>query len=1056
MSRAAVATRPLLVWLVVLGLLWSLAGIAIARATAAPDFSAEPEIDPRFSARPGVNLERAELAADRLDQALTLIEEAGGGFVRFTLPWDEIEAERGRLEWTEWDQVAGTFARHPAAIPVAVLDRSPAWAREAHDADNPMAPAHERSDFGRFAGAVAARYGETFIFYQVWHEPNIAPHWGDAAVDPADYLGLLREAATMIRQADPDASVIAAALAPTLEPGGANLSDLAFLDRLYALGGRAWFDYPAIQAYGFDGSPDAPASADTLGFQRVRAARDIMARHGDPGTSLWATSFGWNALPDDWSGPPSPWGKVSPEAQATYAGRAYEIAQTDWPWLGPLIWAAWCPSRPAGDPWRGFALCGDERSPGATWAAIARAAEPPEVLPPGAHRADHPAVHYGQGWRVTGEAADPAAEGDAVGLVFRGTGLALRVQPGPYWAYLTVAIDGGVANRLPRDDDGASYVVLHDPDSAQRLAPVASGLAPGTHTAELVAHGGWGQWPLQGYVVSAAGRPASMPSLLLSALAAAATLAWWITWRRPVPGERVSGVGTRLRIGQTLAALVDRAASLPPSCYWFAAIGIVFAYHAVDSGVLRLALLLGLGLLFVIRPHLSPPLIAAALPFWQRTLPLLRWDFAVFELLAWAGVLALLIRNGLDSLGNERPGEKDAASWPVTGVRRARRAVSGRQRRLDISVLALLGAGLFASIAAQHQGVAWREFRIVFLFGAAFYWLITRSGLGDSQGSIARTIAGLLAGAGVAAGIALWQLASGQGLIGAEGVWRVRALYGSPNNLALLLDRAVPVALALAAFATAAPATAVFRVRGGARAGGAAESGPTAHHARRALPGALFVVMLAAALATFSKGAVLLGLPSALAVVLLGGAWRSRQRWPAWVLAGMAVVAAGGLIVLFRTPRFAGAFNFESGTSFFRLKLWQGSLAMALDHPLLGVGPDNFLYAYRTRYVLPSAWQELNLSHPHNIVLDLWTRLGLVGGGIGVAAIATAFGAAWRLFRRGTASAWPLALGLLAGLVATVAHGLIDNSLFLPDLMGWFTAAMGLCWLLYAQGEGGS
>ena len=39
------------------------------------------------------------------------------------------------------------------------------------------------------------------------------------------------------------------------------------------------------------------------------------------------------------------------------------------------------------------------------------------------------------------------------------------------------------------------------------------------------------------------------------------------------------------------------------------------------------------------------------------------------------------------------------------------------------------------------------------------------------------------------------------------------------------------------------------------------------------------------------------------------------------------------------------------------------------------VGLDNFLYAYRGRYILDAAWQEPNLNHPHNIVLDFATRL---------------------------------------------------------------------------------
>ena len=149
-------------------------------------------------------------------------------------------------------------------------------------------------------------------------------------------------------------------------------------------------------------------------------------------------------------------------------------------------------------------------------------------------------------------------------------------------------------------------------------------------------------------------------------------------------------------------------------------------------------------------------------------------------------------------------------------------------------------------------------------------------------------------------------------------------------------------------------------------------------------------------------------------------------------------------MALFRTPRFADLLNFQAGTSFIRVKLWQGAWHMALDHPWLGVGPDNFLYAYRSRYVLPSAWQELSLSHPHNILLDFWTRLGLIGLFAGAWALIAGMRRAWRLYRTAIAELWPVALGLLAGLVVTVTHGLIDNSLFLIDLMALFMMALGL------------
>mgnify|MGYP003776203079 CR=1 FL=1 len=1003
-----------------------------------PAFPTAETIDQDYSAQPGVNLRGEELAPAELDAMLARLSESGITWVRFTLPWDEIEPVRGQFDWDPWDEVLASLARWPALRPVVVLDRSPAWARRAVDSGNPSAPPRERSDFGAFAAAIAGRYGAQLTYYQVWHEPNISPHWGSGPADPADYLGLLREAAVSIRAMDEDAQIIAAALAPTTEAGGANLSDLTFLDQLYALGGRAWFDFPAIQPYGFSGQSDESPEAAKLNFGRAYEARQVMLRRGDAGTSLWATAFGWDATAG--SGSASPWGSVTPGEQALYTRTAFLKAVQEWSWLGPLLWTPYFPPEPE------------------TYEVFAAAALPASVLSPGSHRTDHPALHYSSGWRVTPSAADPSGDGDAIDFVFHGTGVALTVQGGPYWAYFSVSIDGGPANRLPADESGTTYLVLHDPSSARRVVPLAEGLPPGEHSVRLVTTGGWGQWALQGILVSAAGRSSvrlGWGLLGLALLATAAVAAGFIRWsRRPRSGSPVA-------IGDAPVDPSCPDVPFPGILMWVSAIALMLVFLASPWQMVDLVALALLGLLFISRPGLAPPLIAASLPFWQRTAPFLRWHFGLFELLAWIGLLACIVRWLFWRLSLRASSRASARSrgMPASGQ---------MSSWIDITILGIFLSGLVATIFATEQGVAWREFRVVFLFGLVFYLLITRTATRNQGAAVTSLISGLLAGAVIASLIGLWQGVTGQGRVDVEGVGRIAALYGSPNNLALLLDRAVPLALALLLFGLLPSATG--RLPGDSRWTVIV----------RGILAAVVIITLAAAVATFSKGALLLGLPAGLFVVLAGGSWRSGRRWPLWILAGLAVVGGAGLILLFRTPRFADLFNFESGTSFLRLKLWRGALNMALDHPLLGVGPDNFLYAYRTRYVLPSGWQELNLSHPHNILLDMWTRLGLLGVAMVTAALAVAFAAGWRLLaarpraggglpfgspgtgddvlsaNRGMllngAAVWPVALGLLACLAATVAHGLIDNSLFLPDLMGWFVSASGIFWL-YSVGR---
>lgn len=128
---------------------------------------------------------------------------------------------------------------------------------------------------------------------------------------------------------------------------------------------------------------------------------------------------------------------------------------------------------------------------------------------------------------------------------------------------------------------------------------------------------------------------------------------------------------------------------------------------------------------------------------------------------------------------------------------------------------------------------------------------------------------------------------------------------------------------------------------------------------------------------------------------------------------------------------------------------------MVLDHPLLGVGPDNFLYLYRTRYVLPSAWQELNLSHPHNALLDFWTRTGLLGLGAFGVMVEAFFRRARDLWRRaGDPDSRALAAGLMGSMAGALVHGLIDNMYFLVDLAFVYALMMALTiWLWEKEKE---
>jgi O-antigen ligase len=138
--------------------------------------------------------------------------------------------------------------------------------------------------------------------------------------------------------------------------------------------------------------------------------------------------------------------------------------------------------------------------------------------------------------------------------------------------------------------------------------------------------------------------------------------------------------------------------------------------------------------------------------------------------------------------------------------------------------------------------------------------------------------------------------------------------------------------------------------------------------------------------------------------------------------------------------------------------VWKSALQLIRDHPLFGVGPDNFLYAYRGRYLLPEAWQESSLSHPHNVILDFAARLGLIGLAVFIWMQIAFWRSALRAWRQAKAtlsidhaapsshgaSEVALLIGLMASMVDFLAHGLVDASYFVVDLAFVFMLTLAL------------
>jgi hypothetical protein len=278
------------------------------------------------------------------EESLRLLSRAGFKWIRQEFPWEDIEIHgQGDFTdcrhgscisaWEKYDHIVDLADEYDVEI-IARLSNPPSWSRHDGDTRGAFAPPDELTDFGDFVESVVRRYRGRVRYYQIWNEPNIYPEWGEQPVDPVAYSAMLREAYTRAKSIDPQVVIICGALAPTIELGPRDMSDLIYLQRMYDAGAGGFFDVMSVQGYGLWSGPyDRRMRPITINFSRNLFVRDIMVKNGDSHKAIWISEMNWNALPSEHPSPPY-YGRVTLEQQARYAVEAYQRAELEWPWVG--------------------------------------------------------------------------------------------------------------------------------------------------------------------------------------------------------------------------------------------------------------------------------------------------------------------------------------------------------------------------------------------------------------------------------------------------------------------------------------------------------------------------------------------------------------------------------------------------------------------------------------------------------------------------------------------------------------------------------------------------
>ena len=370
-----------------------------------------------------------------------------------------------------------------------------------------------------------------------------------------------------------------------------------------------------------------------------------------------------------------------------------------------------------------------------------------------------------------------------------------------------------------------------------------------------------------------------------------------------------------------------------------------------------------------------------------------------------------------------------------------------------LPVLVFICAAAISVAVAYDRSVALRDLRRE-IIEPILYILLVFFCIRERQ-DVQRLVGALLATGFVIALMGLVQyLFFKNTLVLEDGIRRVSAVYGSANSIGLLFDYVLPIGFAWA----------FLKSR---------KSLPTvAAWIERIVALAFCALLLCVLYLTQSNGAEIAIAVAAVFMLALS----IRNRKVLLIGGAIAILALGVGGYLFRRRIEAAIFYGHTGanginTLTVRFSLWQAALNMIHNAPWFGYGLDNWLCHYSLNTACHTTgmfhyWASKNiftgaplvglhnqpdLSHPHNVLLQIWVSMGIFGMLAFIAVVVLFF---W-LFRRillhlrsreneqNQTLQW-ITIGVGAAMVAAMVQGTVDSAFLEQDLAYCFWILVGV------------
>lgn len=224
-----------------------------------------------------------------LERSVSLMQEAGVGWVRLDFLWSDIEPQEGKFDFSKYDYIVRLLRGKGIHI-LGILHYSADWASACGKWN---CPPRENKIFIKYASQVIKRYKDQVKYWELWNEPDSPTYWQEQD-GLKSYCALLKEVYIAAKQIDPECKILNGGLA----------NGASSVNHLYDNGAKDYFDILNIH---FFQNPLHPGAIKAVA-NYPKLAYKIMRRNGDADKKIWITEIGspgvkrWLSVANWWLG----------------------------------------------------------------------------------------------------------------------------------------------------------------------------------------------------------------------------------------------------------------------------------------------------------------------------------------------------------------------------------------------------------------------------------------------------------------------------------------------------------------------------------------------------------------------------------------------------------------------------------------------------------------------------------------------------------------------------------------------------------------------------------